>query len=60
MVAIFSGVENVHVKYGMKGNVCTFEAAASGFKIENVRSYPGRGCSELGFVGFCIEWCMDV
>ena len=58
VLAICSGVENAEVEDEVRGDVFIFKAA-SGFKFENVRKYPGRGCSAQ-VVGFCIEWCVDV
>ena len=34
-----SHTENFEIKYVVRGDVCTLKAAASGFKVENLRSY---------------------
>ena len=38
MVANSCSAENFEIKDGVRGDVCTFKVAASGFRVENVRS----------------------
>ena len=45
MVLIVCGAKNFESENGLRGVVCTFKTAVSGFKVENVRSYLGRGFS---------------
>ena len=59
MVAVRSGVENFESKDEMRGDVGIVKVQASGFEVENVRGYSGRGCNTDGFAGFD-EWYMNV
>ena len=39
--------KNFEIEDGSIGDACTFEMAVSGFKVDNVRSYPRRGLCVL-------------
>ena len=45
MVVISCSAENFEMDDGVRGDMCTFNAAVSRLMVENVRCYPGRGFS---------------